>query len=316
MYYNNELYHWGILGQKWGVRRYQNPDGTLTAAGRERYRASDAQVQRAKDIIKENRWKEDVSEKVFDTVGADKEKLKPVREELTKAIQEQKQITNEVDELFSGLEDHKTFDNYAATAEIANDMKYYDHDGYEGPTARDVASSIFMGVYEDGRQGQINPWSLYAYDKGLNEQVKDLSDRSDEVTLNKQKACGKVVDEALKEIGNKNIKQFSKYQTTGEAVVDSMFNQMEDINSSWEEIHGPYTVRDAEYSLHFDAKDKEYVTRAKKIMSNIGKIDENAWYYFDEAIDSLGLSDVPAEKLTKADWQRINAETRKFRKKA
>lgn len=34
---SNELYHHGIKGQKWGVRRYQNPDGTLTAAGRKRY---------------------------------------------------------------------------------------------------------------------------------------------------------------------------------------------------------------------------------------------------------------------------------------
>lgn len=32
-----ELYHWGIKGQKWGVRRYQNEDGTLTEAGKARY---------------------------------------------------------------------------------------------------------------------------------------------------------------------------------------------------------------------------------------------------------------------------------------
>jgi hypothetical protein len=34
---NSELYHHGIKGQKWGVRRYQNPDGSLTAAGQARY---------------------------------------------------------------------------------------------------------------------------------------------------------------------------------------------------------------------------------------------------------------------------------------
>ena len=34
---HSELAHHGIKGQKWGVRRYQNSDGTLTSAGKERY---------------------------------------------------------------------------------------------------------------------------------------------------------------------------------------------------------------------------------------------------------------------------------------
>ena len=38
----SEMSHHGIIGMKWGVRRYQNPDGSLTAEGRKRLEKKDA----------------------------------------------------------------------------------------------------------------------------------------------------------------------------------------------------------------------------------------------------------------------------------
>ena len=44
---NGELYHWGVKGMRWGVRRYQNADGSLTDAGKRR-----AQKQKVKNLKK------------------------------------------------------------------------------------------------------------------------------------------------------------------------------------------------------------------------------------------------------------------------
>ena len=41
------LAHHGIKGMKWGIRRFQNPDGTLTAAGKKRYYGQDGRLSRA-----------------------------------------------------------------------------------------------------------------------------------------------------------------------------------------------------------------------------------------------------------------------------
>ena len=47
-----ELYHHGTKGQKWGVRRYQNPDGSLTDEGRRRYGKSSRQTRLENSMTK------------------------------------------------------------------------------------------------------------------------------------------------------------------------------------------------------------------------------------------------------------------------
>lgn len=45
---SDELRHWGIKGQKWGVRRYQNADGSLTTAGKKRYAKLESEMKQLK----------------------------------------------------------------------------------------------------------------------------------------------------------------------------------------------------------------------------------------------------------------------------
>lgn len=89
---NRELYHWGVKGMKWGVRRYQNKDGTLTNAGQRRYERDQRENAGKKKGNKvgsadPNRWvREDLtrSKKLVDETNTLSNKLKNINNEKIK----------------------------------------------------------------------------------------------------------------------------------------------------------------------------------------------------------------------------------------
>lgn len=60
--FDDELYHHGILGQRWGHRRFQNEDGSWTPEGRERYGEGDAR-SKAKATYETQKYKANLKSK-------------------------------------------------------------------------------------------------------------------------------------------------------------------------------------------------------------------------------------------------------------
>lgn len=99
----NFLCHYGILGMKWGIRRYQNPDGSLTAEGKKHYGGS----EKDRDIM----LKKDTE---LQTLSADPNRVKDAEYFYASVTENDKQYYT----AFFGLNKHKKVANLVPTCKI------------------------------------------------------------------------------------------------------------------------------------------------------------------------------------------------------
>lgn len=130
---SDELYHHGIQGQKWGVRRYQNPDGTLTNEGKERYGQLGEYANRSKGVegavrklltgdffLGQQRHREAREKRLLNKVNRRKESEKDTSN-IEKKLEAQRQKNVDIDKYNSSTSTGKLFlQNYLMSPFIAD----------------------------------------------------------------------------------------------------------------------------------------------------------------------------------------------------
>lgn len=225
----DELYHYGVEGQKWGKRRYQNPDGSLTDAGRKHYG-----VGYRKDLKKNKVMERDDVKNIEANVLNDDE-YKKIDEERIKTSDYVNKIKKEF---------HQPETNVKAVTDYLKDV--------EGLTPKtnleDWNRRMWSMLQDDGDQGET--FEYYLKKKGINSKsLNKKIDRDDDV----EKIIEKYIPNEIKDI---NIKDLNGYKTTvGKDILQQMSNKLN--SKYWYEGAVDYANLPTEWDWDFEV-DENY----------------------------------------------------------
>lgn len=125
---NNEIYHYGIKGMKWGIRRYQNKDGSYTTLGLKRYQdkyANKAQRQAQKNINNANALKETLKSGEYAGLKLNSSDRKAAKQEMDRSIEAAKAWLKTRDDILNMKVDDLTKKNIKNRFKNSGSPIYY-----------------------------------------------------------------------------------------------------------------------------------------------------------------------------------------------
>lgn len=189
---SNELTHYGILGMKWGIRRYQNPDGSLTEEGKKRYGTAE-NLEAGRTVKQASRYEK---EKQTAINSGSVERVQKFSKELTKEEMEKAFQRIDVEQKLSKLKNEETVlgkEKLQNIIDIGGKVKVA---GETMTSIYNIGAATYNAFNKDGK-----PLPIIGKTEGskLDRQIKEVDLAIRRETARKLKAENDAREEAEKE---------------------------------------------------------------------------------------------------------------------